>query len=381
MDAHERRNANRAVRRRDPDPVRRNGLARRRSPGGSTATSSFSASTVARSGAGLVAVHPDPSRGQHARERLAVPRRPRRRAAARAGRRRRARTRPGRGPRPRGPPRTATAGRSRPVGRDVRARGRERLEALGIDRLAGDLVDAVRAFVESLQRGLDLGEVGLEPFEDREILLSLEQLRTLVGRVLVVVRDVAGLRGLLPRRDPRCAARRSAHPPGPARARAVRGSRLRSTSSCHAQQGTHPVAISVTRRHASRSSARAGRPRVRRAASASSREPRTRCRPSPAPAARRAARSGRPRPPRTKRADGSASSSGRCRDARVEAAGEVRHLGEEVDDSPARFVIAGGSRRLVERHDLGAGVRIVGEPTHDAHAPHADGREGEPAVG
>ena len=47
------------------------------------------------------------------------------------------------------------------VGVDVRARDRVRLEPLGSDRLAGDLVDAVRAFVEALQRGLDLGELAL----------------------------------------------------------------------------------------------------------------------------------------------------------------------------------------------------------------------------
>ncbi len=57
-----------------------------------------------------------------------------------------------------------------------------RLEALGRDRLAGDLVDAVGAVVESLQRGLDLGELVLELLEDRDVLLALERLRTLIGR-------------------------------------------------------------------------------------------------------------------------------------------------------------------------------------------------------
>ena len=83
------------------------------------------------------------------------------------------------------------------AGGDVRARRRERVEALGIDGLAGHLVDAVRALVEPLERGLDLGEVGLEPFEDREVLLALEHLGRLIGRMLVVVREVARLRGLL----------------------------------------------------------------------------------------------------------------------------------------------------------------------------------------
>ena len=57
------------------------------------------------------------------------------------------------------------------------------LEPLGRDRLAGDLVDAVRAFVEPLQRGFDLGELALELLEDREVLLALERLGRLVGRV------------------------------------------------------------------------------------------------------------------------------------------------------------------------------------------------------
>ena len=69
-------------------------------------------------------------------------------------------------------------------------------EPFGIDRLARDLVDAVRTVVDALERGLDLREVGLEPLENREVLLALERVRRLVGRMLVVVRELTGLRGL-----------------------------------------------------------------------------------------------------------------------------------------------------------------------------------------
>ena len=44
---------------------------------------------------------------------------------------------------------------------DVGAGSRERLQPLRHDRFSGDLVDPVAAIVEPLQRGLDLGEVGL----------------------------------------------------------------------------------------------------------------------------------------------------------------------------------------------------------------------------
>ena len=47
------------------------------------------------------------------------------------------------------------------------------------------------------RRGLDLGQVHLEPFEDGEVLLALEELRTLIGRMLVVVRQISRLRRLL----------------------------------------------------------------------------------------------------------------------------------------------------------------------------------------
>ena len=83
------------------------------------------------------------------------------------------------------------------LGVHIGARDRVRLEALGRDRLAGDLVDPVGAHVEALQRGFDLRELVLELLEDRHVLLALEQLRALVGRVLGKVRQVADLIGLL----------------------------------------------------------------------------------------------------------------------------------------------------------------------------------------
>src|SRR5581483_9773494 len=74
-----------------------------------------------------------------------------------------------------------------PLGPDVGARGRVRLEPFGRDRLAGHLVDPVGAVVDALERGLELRELGLERLQDREILLALEGLAAQVRGVLVVV--------------------------------------------------------------------------------------------------------------------------------------------------------------------------------------------------
>src|SRR5919204_3809058 len=80
---------------------------------------------------------------------------------------------------------------------DVRARRRKCFEPRGIDRLAGHLVDAIRAVVETLERGFDLGELLLEPLENGHILLAFERLRRLVRGMLVVVRELTDLRGFL----------------------------------------------------------------------------------------------------------------------------------------------------------------------------------------
>src|SRR5262245_34164021 len=80
---------------------------------------------------------------------------------------------------------------------NVRARGRHRVESFRIDRFAGLFVDAVGAIFDALQSSLDLGEVELELLEDRHVLLALECLGCLVGGMLVVMRQLAALRGFL----------------------------------------------------------------------------------------------------------------------------------------------------------------------------------------
>src|SRR5262249_35189206 len=91
---------------------------------------------------------------------------------------------------------TATVPSPQIVGADVRARGRNRVEARGIDRITGHFVDAVRAVVESLQRRFDLRQLFFEAFEDREVLLAFEGVRRRIRGVLVVVAQLAALIGL-----------------------------------------------------------------------------------------------------------------------------------------------------------------------------------------
>ena len=93
-------------------------------------------------------------------------------------------------------------------------------------------------------------------FEDREVLLALEHLRRLVGRVLVVVRQVAGLRGLLFVETLAAQLRDQLSDP---RALALEplASRVLVHVIGHARQGTHPRRVVTRRAHSSEIEARA----------------------------------------------------------------------------------------------------------------------------
>src|SRR4051794_40926217 len=68
------------------------------------------------------------------------------------------------------------------------ASGRHRLEPLLADGVAARLARAVGAVVETAQRVLDIGQLGFDLLEDREVLLPLERLGADVGLVLVETR-------------------------------------------------------------------------------------------------------------------------------------------------------------------------------------------------
>jgi hypothetical protein len=64
--------------------------------------------------------------------------------------------------------------------------------ALVGDRLTARLARPVGALVEAAQRVVDVGELGLDLLEDREVLLALERLGGDIGRVLRKMRQLRG---------------------------------------------------------------------------------------------------------------------------------------------------------------------------------------------
>ncbi len=64
---------------------------------------------------------------------------------------------------------------------DAEARRRHRLESVVADGLATRFARAVLTVVDASQGALDIGELGLDLFEDREVLLALERLGRDIG--------------------------------------------------------------------------------------------------------------------------------------------------------------------------------------------------------
>lgn len=66
---------------------------------------------------------------------------------------------------------------------DAEASGGLRREAFVTDRRAARIAGAVGPVIEAVQGALDIGELGLDLLEDREVLLAFERVRPDVGLV------------------------------------------------------------------------------------------------------------------------------------------------------------------------------------------------------
>ena len=153
-----------------PEPSRR--VRHRRTPGGNTATSSPSARRCAARGSGSSPLTHTRDVREHRGEFVAVAR-----ARGVEQARRASAPRPASNVSARRPAASRAAANSRSSHHraiDCSAACRRWCGPSGAPRAgrgsigcAGHLVDAVAAVVEPLQRGLDLGELGFEPFEDR----------------------------------------------------------------------------------------------------------------------------------------------------------------------------------------------------------------------
>ena len=266
------------------------------------------------------------------------------------------------------------------------------LEPGRVDGLAGDLVDAVGAFVEPAQRGLDLGELDLE--RSRGSTRSFSRSNVSLARLGLMLVVGAGLTDLLasrrassPYADPRpstAAARvpRRAGSEPPLRRSVCRSCRSWREATHAAGPTMRPgppggrgesavlVEAGAQHRRVLRPAARASA-RSRAAVSGSSS---TRC-PSSGPSDASAAAS-------NDACSGSVDSSSTAVAGTPCTRPESSYtLAQRRDDRLEQRARRRAARRFDELDDLGARVRVVGEPPLDAKPRDADDREREPAVG
>ena len=272
---------------------------------------------------------------------------------------------------------------------------RDRLEPGRVDRLAGDLVDAVgaRSSIRSIAASIS-AQLGLEVVEDAEVLLALEGVGRAVGGVLVVVAQLRVVAlDLAVELAVQLADQTADSLSSPLRAASVplrdpcvQGSHhILSGRGSHESSGEHrhEPAASTTRMEPlslRRGGARGAR-RGRRAGGRAGRDGRAGRRARGA-AARRAARSARARRPRSRRAPDPGRGRRPRRTAAPSSVASAEHAAQPLLDRVARASAAsagsssGSSSTSTERLRVG----IVGSHSTTREPSRADGGERVAAV-